>query len=283
MIEVLSSGLYTTIQDLGRYGYRKYGVPLSGVMDGYSAKLANQLLGNTKNCAVLEITLTGPVLKFKKATQIVITGAGFTPTLNYKEIFMNTPVEVPSTSILSFGLPAYGFRGYLAVAGGFKTENVLGSSSFYKGITQEGLLQKGTVLEINPSERSKIKTNALVSVKKTHFIEKNVEVQKGPEFDNLTKSEQRKLQELQFTVTSKSNRMAYLLECPSILTVKEIITAPVQPGTVQITPSGKIMVLMRDAQTTGGYARILQLTEKSINQLAQKRAGDKVGFLFLEY
>lgn len=280
MVEVLSSGLYTTIQDLGRFGYRKYGVPLSGAMDGYSAKLANQLLGNTKDCAVLEITLTGPVLKFKKATQIVISGAGFTPTLNYKEISINTPVEVPMDSILSFGLPAYGFRGYLAVAGGFKTEKVLGSSSFYKGITQEGLLQKGTILEINPTERSKIKTNAAVSVKKVHFIEENLEVQKGPEFGNLTKSDQKKLQELQFTVTSKSNRMAYMLESLSKLSAKEIITAPVQPGTVQITPSGKIMVLMRDAQTTGGYARILQLTEKSINRLAQKRAGDKVRFCF---
>ncbi|PKP26405.1 MAG: allophanate hydrolase [Bacteroidetes bacterium HGW-Bacteroidetes-2] len=283
MIEILSSGLYTTIQDLGRYGYRKYGVPISGAMDGYSAKLANQLLGNAKDCAVLEITFLGPVLKFKTATQIVITGAGFTPTLNYKEISMNTPIEVSMESILNFGLPTFGFRGYLAVKGGFKAEKTLGSSSFYKGINAKGLLQKGTILEINQSEKKCIKTNASVHVKKTHFTAERLEVLKGPEFKNLTKEDQSKLQKLHFTVTSQSNRMAYLLKNASIITAKEIITAPVQPGTVQITPSGKIMVLMRDAQTTGGYARILQLTEKSINQLAQKNAGDKVMFLFLEY
>jgi len=281
MIEVLSTGLYTTVQDMGRYGYRKYGVPLSGVMDGYSAKLANQLLGNPKDCAVLEITLTGPVLIFREETQIVITGAGFTPTLNNQEIFLNMPVEVPMDSKLIFGLPAYGFRGYLAVAGGFKLEKVLGSCSFYKGITKVSHLQKGAVLEINASGKSNIKTNASVRVKKDHFTAEILEVLKGPEFEKLSKANRHKLKDFIFTVTSQNNRMAYLLEASTKMSAKEIITAPVQPGTVQITPSGKIMVLMRDAQTTGGYARILQLTEKSINRLAQKKTGDRFRFHFL--
>jgi biotin-dependent carboxylase-like uncharacterized protein len=283
MIEVLSSGLYTSIQDMGRFGHRRYGVPVSGAMDSYSAKLANKLLGNSDDAAVLEITLTGPVLKFTTPTQITITGAGFSPTVNDVEILLNSRIEIAAGSILKFGLPGYGLRGYLAVSGGFKPEKVLDSFSFYEGITEKGKINKGDILTIDTSgKRFSATASAKVKIDKSHFTTSEIEVCKGPEFDMLADNIKEKMLSSQLKIKAESNRMAYMLEGWENFTAKEIITGPVMPGTVQLTPSGQCVVLMRDAQTTGGYARVLQLPENSINELSQKKAGEKINFKCLK-
>ena len=273
MIEVLSAGLYTSIQDLGRFGYRKLGIPLSGAMDQYSAQLANQLLGNSHNSSVLEITLTGPVLRFNTEMQIAITGAGFAPTLNNSEVPLNTRIKVPAKSTLKFGLASYGLRAYLSVPGGFDSEEVLRSASFYPGITSKLMIEKGNRLRAKSLKQQLVRASASVKEDIRHFTTKWIDATKGPEFDVLPSAIQKQLFETDFIVKPESNRMAYILENSTEFSAKDIITTPVQPGTIQLTPSGKIVVLMRDAQTTGGYARILQLSENSINQLAQKRAG----------
>lgn len=280
MIEVVSGGMYTSIQDLGRFGYRKFGVPLSGAMDSYSARLANRLLGNEREAAVMEITHIGPVLKFSTATEIAITGAGFLPTLNNVEIPLNTRVYIPSNSVLKFGLPVYGLRAYISIAGGFTSERVLGSFSQYPRITTTDTLEKGDRILIPVFNKIPTRTTASVKVDKHHFTSEVLKVNPGPEFENLSKSIQKKIFETSLVISPESNRMAYLLNGWDSLSAKEIITAPVQPGTVQLTPSGQSVILMRDAQTTGGYSRILQLTESAINILAQKRAGTQVRFEF---
>lgn len=276
MIEVISDGLYTTIQDLGRFGYRRFGVPLSGAMDSYSARLANRLVGNSNREALMEITHIGPVLHFTQRTEIAITGATFSPTLNNEEISLNTRTIVPENSILKFGLPGYGFRAYLAVSGGFNSEKTLNSFSQYSGITKHETLEKGDQLSIALFEGSPAKVTASVKVPKSRFTNESIEVYPGPEFGLLPRILQKKIIESKLIIDSQINRMACLLNGWESFSAKEIITAPVQPGTVQLTPSGQCIVLMRDAQTTGGYARVLQLTENSINLLAQKKAGDTV-------
>ena len=278
MIEVLSGGLYTSIQDLGRFGFRRNGVPLSGVMDRYSARLANRLVGNSKQEAVMEITHIGPVLHFKSKTEIAITGAGFTPTINDIEVSLNTRTFVPENSILKFGLPDYGLRAYLSVFGGFKTENKLGSYSQYFRITKKETIEKGDFLSLNPSEGIPIKITASVKVPRIHFFSDSIEVFTGPDYHLLPKTIQKKILEAKVTVSSDSNSMAYILKGWEKLSAKEIITAPVQPGTIQLTPSGQCLVLMRDAQTTGGYSRVLQLTKSAINIISQKQAGTILHF-----
>lgn len=282
MIKVLSSGLYTSLQDLGRFGYRAFGVPVSGAMDGYSAQLANQLLGNTEDCAVMEFTFTGPVLEFSQATSIAITGAAFTPMLNNSEIPLNTLVDVPEGSLLKFGLASFGLRGYLAVAGGFVADRVLGSYSYYPGITQQPVIVKGDELQLQDSFQIHEGAHATVKVPKLHLVSSEIDAVRGPEFELLPEAAQKQLIDSNFTIAPESNRMAYLLDASEELSGMEILTAPVQPGTVQLTPSGKTAVLMRDAQTTGGYARVLQLSEKSLNRLAQKRAGEVIQFILSE-
>jgi biotin-dependent carboxylase-like uncharacterized protein len=278
MIKVKAAGILTSIQDLGRFGHRRNGVPLSGAMDTYMSYLANELVGNTEEKAVLEMTMVGPVLEFQKATQIAITGAGFTPTVNNIEVPLNTKISIQSGDIIKFGLASYGLRGYLSVAGGFSSEVILGSQSKYYGLTKQPVLKKGDVLEINASKISKSKTTTSVKVDMSHFSTNEIEVYKGPEFEFLPKEVQEKIPSISLTVSVKSNRMAYLLTGMEAFSASEIISTPVQPGTVQLTPSGQCVVLMRDAQTTGGYARILQLSASGINELAQKRAGDSFNF-----
>jgi biotin-dependent carboxylase-like uncharacterized protein len=282
MIEVLSRGLYTSIQDLGRFGFRRNGVPLSGVMDRYSAILANRLVGNSEQEAVLEITHIGPVLHFKSTTEIAITGAGFTPTLNDLKVPLNTRTYVPENSILKFGLPSYGLRAYLSVSGGFISEKKLGSYSQYSGITQKETIEKGDLLSLSPSEGIPLKITASVKVPRRHFSSESIEVFAGPDYHLLPKEIQKNISEAKVTVTSQSNRMGYLLAGWEGLSAKGIITAPVQPGTVQLTPSGQCVVLMRDAQTTGGYARVFQLTEKAVNIMSQKRAGASLHFKLVD-
>jgi len=278
MVEVLKAGLYDTIQDLGRLGFQEFGVPISGVMDRYSATLANSILGNPSGVAVLESVVVGPHLKFGHETAICLSGADMSAKLNDLEIKTNAVYRVHKGDTLKFGTCNYGCRSYLAVLGGFQTETQMGSRSMYKGVTASYKLNKDDVLPI--SKISNYAGNSLSSVKidKNHFEVCELEVFKGPEFEKLEVIEQQKLYNTRFSVSAASNRMAYQFDETLDNSLKDIITSLVLPGSVQLTPSGKLIILMRDCQTTGGYPRVLQLSEKSINGLAQQFISSKITF-----
>jgi len=276
MLEILHSGLYTSIQDLGRFQYRNFGVPVSGVMDDFHAKLANKILGNDENAAVLEMTLQGARVKFHENSQIAICGANLSPKLNGVDLRANVAVNVSKGDQLEFGARKFGVRAYLAVKEGFQTPIVLKSRSFYEGITQKSRVAKGDFIPFNSFSNDNI-PHTKVGFQPILFNSNDINVFEGPEFDLLSKKQQEKLFSTIFSV-GLNNRMAYQLEetlqndCPSI------ITSAVLPGTIQLTPSGKLIILMKDCQTTGGYPRILQLDQKSIVTLAQKRTGDTICF-----
>jgi len=278
MVKVLKSGFYSTIQDLGRYGYQEFGVPYSGVMDRLSACMSNSILGNDKNDAVLEITMTGPKLQFLSDTFISISGADISPKLNENSIKFNKAIKVNNGDIVSFGKLKSGFRAYLAVLGGFDSEKVIDSQSMYRGITKQATILKNDVLELNVNASLTDKTYASIKWHPEHFSNKVVEVFKGPEFDLLSIKQQKELFSKIFTISKNNNRMAYQLENVLQNDLKPIITSAVLPGTVQLTPSGKLIVLMRDCQTTGGYPRVLQLKEFAINVLSQKFTGQSILF-----
>ena len=275
MIKVLKAGLYTTVQDLGRYGFRNQGVPVSGAMDQEAALLANSILGNAMHDAVLEITMLGPTLLFRNSTTITVTGAPFTMHLNSTEIVNNQVITVHPNDVLTIGKARSGMRCYLAVKGGIQTELVLGSRSFYKGVTASAVLKKEDEL---PYIMHKTDCVAKTISEATKTSAEGITVYKGPEFNELRPEQQHILLQNTFKVSPQSNRMAYLLAEDKRFTAKEMITSPVQPGTVQLTPSGKLIVLMRDAQVSGGYARVLQLSGASVDALSQKRGGDTVRF-----
>ena len=279
MLKVLKPGFYTTVQDLGRFNFQEFGVPISGVMDAYSGILANTLLRNKQNCAVLEITLSGPKLKFLEDTIISITGADITPKLNNFNISLNTALHINKGDVLSFHKLKYGCRCYLAVLGGFQSETVMQSRSMFKNITKDFRIQKDDVLLFEKKPfHSKNSNNAIVKINVSHFENRMMDVYKGPEFDMLTIEQQELLLDLDFTIAKENSRMAYQLVVTVNNSLKPIITSLVLPGTVQLTPSGKLIILMRDCQTTGGYPRVLQLSENAINRLSQKFTNDKIRF-----
>lgn len=273
MIKVIQPGFFTSIQDKGRFGYRSYGVPVSGAMDLYSSHFANALLGNPDDCAILEITMVGPTLQLCKPTTIVISGAFMNPKLNDKPIDMNTIITVKSNDILSFGRVEKGLRCYLAIKEGFKSKVVFNSRSMYTNITSAVRLKKGDTVgyltdnQVSPSFNAHVKFND--SVLENDFLE----VFKGPEFDKLSLEQKNAILNKELKVSKFNSRMAYQLLPLVENNLKPILTAPVLPGTVQLTPLGQLIVLMRDCQTTGGYPRILQLSEQSINNLSQKSTG----------
>ena len=281
MIKVIQAGLFTSIQDIGRFGYRNIGVPTSGTMDSISANFANALLNNNSNDAVLEITMLGPKLEFTTPTVIIITGAEMSSKLNNISITNYKKYSIKKGDILSFGELKKGLRCYLAVKGGFKTSKVLKSRSFYNGITSKDSFKKHDII-LYDSYADDINTfNSAIKNTTLFFETKVLEVYKGPDFNLFTLEEQQKICSNKYTVSNLMNRMGYRIKETIIKHNKSILTSPVLPGTVQLTPSGQLIILMKDAQTTGGYPRILQLTEKSIAILAQKKEGDTFNFLLI--
>jgi biotin-dependent carboxylase-like uncharacterized protein len=253
-------------------------VPISGSMDQFSSILSNKIINNKDNDAVMEITMIGPTLKFNTETTISITGADMSPSLNGERINLFKPYIIKNGDILSFGKLKAGLRTYLSVLNGFKTKKIMNSRSMYANITEEFRISKGDKLKIE----SKINSNNTISLNDfdylNHFKGPYIEVYKGPEYEKLSIKQQTNLFNKKFTVSNKNNRMAYQINETIENNLDSIITSLVMQGTVQLTPSGKIIVLMRDNQTCGGYPRILQLKESSISKLSQKHMNDEIIF-----
>nr|WP_299385443.1 biotin-dependent carboxyltransferase family protein [Allomuricauda sp.] len=276
MLKVLKSGFFMTVQDTGRMGYRHMGVPISGAMDMESAKKANQLLENPPEAAVLEITMTGPTLEFGAPTYICISGAYLSPTLNNEPVENYKVIQVSEGDILSYGRLEKGFRTYLAIKGGFKTNKVLESRSQYFPVTPGKCLKDGALVEYGETRLFEPAISELkVEEKFAHTV---LEVHKGPEYSILTDPQLAALFGKSFTISEKNNRMAYQLSELVEGHQHSMLTSGTMPGTVQFTPAGRLIILMKDGQTTGGYPRVLQLTEESIGILAQKKFGDNISF-----
>ncbi len=280
MLKVLKAGFYTTIQDRGRFNYRNMGVPVSGTMDQVASTYVNQLLENDATAACLEITMTGPTLIFEEDTYICMGGAKLETTLNNAPVQLYKIYKIVAGDILSYGKLENGFRNYLAVKGGFQTEFVLGSRSFYKPLTSLNRLKDHMEIPYitTPSFESKLQELQIESL----FSESVLTVSKGPEYEQLTSKQLKQLFSKEFTIAKENNRMAYQLE--EFIEGHEIsmLTSATLPGTVQLTSEGKIIILMRDGQTTGGYSRILQLSKKAISILAQKKYGDQISLKLIE-
>ncbi len=280
MFKVIDPGFFTTVQDAGRFGLRDKGVPVSGCMDSRAAKMANLLLDNDKSDAVLEITMTGPKLEFEIPTYIAICGADMSPSINGKSVQNNEVCRIEAGDILSFGKLRSGLRTYLAVKGGLHTEEILGSRSYFKSITRVTRLKARDEIEYEASNDYQPKISHIKT--KHHYKDKVLEVYPGPEFSLLDDDSKAVIFRSNFKIAKENNRMAYQLEekikAPNIT----MITSANIPGTVQLTPGGRLIVLMKDGQTTGGYPRILQLSENSIAALSQKRFGDRISFQKIE-
>jgi allophanate hydrolase subunit 2 len=192
---------------------------------------------------------------------------------------LNKTINIKRGDILSFGKLNFGVRCYLAVKDGFQTENVMNSYSYFNAVTRKAVLQKGDQLIINPNE-FKANQSASIKIESALFDNNILECNKGPEFDLLNPSERESIFNSEFEISPDNNRMGYRLKGMPMKYPADynMLTSAVLPGTAQLTPSGQMIVLMRDCQTTGGYPRTLQLTPNAINILSQKKAADRISF-----
>jgi len=281
VIAILHPGIYCSVQDQGRFGHTKIGVPQAGCADAYAAKMANALLKNHEKDALIEITFGQGEFKFTSDTYICLTGGDFSPKLNGKLIKMQSVYFIKKDSVLSFGKRVYGARVYLSVQGGIQTKTVYGSRSFFDGITQQKL-GKGAMLPILPIQKYADNNFSRVRVSEKHFTTIYLPCLKGPEFFKLNQEQQRKLF-TPFSISDDNNRVGYRLKESLENNLSSILTSAVLPGTVQLTPSGKCIILLQDCQVTGGYPRILQLSEIAIARVSQKITGDKIQFILEDY
>ena len=302
MITVVKPGLLTTVQDLGRYGYQKFGVIVSGAMDHFAHTIANYLVGNDANEATLEITLVGPELIFKNDALISICGANISPMINGKPVPTWHPIFLKAGCKLTFGPLRTGCRTYLAIAGGINIPEVMRSKSTYLRANIGGIkgrpLQKDDRISVGkPSKLGDIimeylqgKTHedsfAIGSwTVPTHIYpwnnkEIHIRVMRGYQFSLFTKESQKEFFTSPYLVTSQSDRMGYRLDGPplSLKVAKEMISEAVDYGTIQVPADGKPIILMADRQTTGGYPKIAQVASVDLPLVAQAKPGDKLFF-----
>ena len=278
MLKVLKAGFFTTIQDTGRFGLLNKGVPVSGQMDQITAERVNQLLENESTDAVMEITMTGPTLEFEQETYVCYGGAEMSVTLNNEPLESYTVIKVEAGDILSYGRLRKGFRNYLGIKNGFKTKKVLGSRSFYFPLTEKSHITDRVKIDYDAISDFEPKLSGL---RIDSLLDETVlKVLPGPEHGLLTDDQLNTLFEIEFTVAKENNRMAYQLNNSIAPHHISMLTSATMPGTVQLTPSGKLIILMKDGQTTGGYPRVLQLTEEAISILAQKKSGVMLSFSY---
>ena len=286
-IKILDAGLLTTVQDLGRYGFQRYGVSASGVMDEYSAKIANKLVGNKVGEAVLETTLKGVQIEFLQNTAVAITGGNCDVTLNGTKIELWQSYLVNRGDILKMGICRSGLRNYLAFAGGIDVPIIMNSKSTnlkakvggFNGrklmagdILSVGVGSLETPLTLNkhyiPTYSKDIKVGVILGQQDDHFTEAGIKT-----FLNET-----------YTVTQESDRMGIRLSSVSGATIEhkngaDIISDGITFGAIQVPGSGQPIVMMADRQTTGGYTKIGNVISSDLAKLAQSTPGTKVKFV----
>jgi biotin-dependent carboxylase-like uncharacterized protein len=278
--------MLTTIQDLGRNHYRAYGMPLSGVMDRYSCRMANLLAGNVPGSAVLEMTIAGGVFRFTNEAYVAVCGADMQGRLNGKVIRNWSAFYVPANSELAFDYAVSGCRSYLAFHGGIAAPEVMGSRSTYVRAAIGGLegraLQADDVIEIVASGALPYKQRELsYHYHPRYTSETRVRVIPGPQDDLFTAAGLRTLFSGSYTVSPRNDRMGILLEGARVehVTGPDIISDALCPGAIQVPGDGQPIIMMADCQTTGGYAKIGTVIGPDLSKLAQTKAGDCVSFV----
>ena len=284
-IEVISSGLQTTVQDLGRKGWGHMGVPESGAADKFSFNLSNFLLNKEINSPVLECTLTGPSLRFLKPLFLTVTGADMKPKVNDKTFKMNTQLQVKKNDVLSLSHSLVGCRSYIAFSEDLVSEKFLDSVSTYLPAKLGGIngqpLKAGSIITTKPTDFNNTKLTK-IDLKTINLFTNNwvLRVIEGPEFNFLSPESKKNIFKSPSTVSNESSRMGNRLEGVSIELIhnSHMISCPVTIGTIQCPKNGLPIILGCDSQTLGGYPRILQVAEIDFSLIGQLRPFDKVSF-----
>lgn len=286
-LKVIEPGMLTTVQDIGRYGYQKYGVPVSGAMDEFALRAANILVGNDQSAAGLEITMLGPKLNILTDTWIAVTGANLTAQLDQKPVPAWVTVKAPKGSELTFQAANNGVRAYLGIAGGIDVPIVMGSRSTYIKGGLGGFggrpLQHGDVLFALPTEDniSFIPRRLPKGYSAIRYGKKlQLRVILGPQHKAFTPETLSNLWNSNYVISSNSDRIGYRLQGAPIthLTSPDIISDGNPLGAIQVPGDGIPTILMADRGTTGGYTKIATVITADVGKLAQASPGESISF-----
>lgn len=296
-LRILNGGLYTTIQDSGRYGFQKYGVIVSGAMDAISFRIANLLVNNNEDDAALEITMMGTEILFEEDCFIAITGGNLDPKLDKEKLAMWKPVFIKKGQILKFKGAISGCRAYLAINGGIDVPTIMKSKSTYiragiggfKGRT----LKKGDQLH---RVHTKATNSAFQMLKGYHirppqwyvsqqtFINygptTTIRILKGPQYHSFEETSKNSIRSNLYQITTDADRMGYRLDGPPLVNTSKIeqLSESVTFGTIQVPSNGMPIILMADRQTSGGYPKLGQVITADLPKLAQMKPGEKIQF-----
>lgn len=280
IIKIHKPGVRTTFQDLGRLGYQRFGVPVSGAMDTYALQIANVLVGNARTEAGLEVTLIGPDIEACQPLTLAITGANLLPMVNGRQIPMWKSFHMEKGDRLTFGKHQSGVHAYIAVAGGFAVPTVFGSKSTDSNSGFGKSIGKGDVICGYPPDGMDAGVGLSGASIPSYEKQVNVAVIEGPHTENFTEEDRRQFFQSTFTVSSASNRMGYRLQADdvSITTTGDIWSDAIPFGAIQILPNGEPIILMADRQTTGGYPRIGTVITSDLPKIAQLPPQGKIRF-----
>jgi antagonist of KipI len=295
---VLKPGLLTTVQDQGRPGLQRHGIPVGGAVDAFAARVANALVGNDDTAAVLEMALQGPDVRAEKDGLVALCGAGLEMRIGGQEVPSDRPIAVAAGEVLTFAARRTGARAWLAFAGGLDVPVVQGSRSTYvrgrmggyegRPLIAGDMLRTGAPAEwavlLGRQLRASGRRHATWSVRPETLgrleAGAGVRVVRGPEWELFTPQSQHTLFNSSYVVTKDADRMGMRLEGAGLAlqAPREEISSGMNVGVVQVPPSGQPIVLLVGRQSVGGYPRIAAVASVDLGQLAQFKPGDRATF-----
>ncbi|MBM5570909.1 MULTISPECIES: biotin-dependent carboxyltransferase family protein [Deefgea] len=281
---VIRAGVQSTVQDLGRRQAAQWGVPQAGAADPLSLALANLLLGNAPDAAAVEVTLGGAQFRFVAATDFALAGADCAAHLDGKPLLPYSRQRAQAGQLLQLSPPAHGARTYLALLGGIDVPLVLGSRSTLLAAQLGGVagraLQAGDVLHAKANSTIGLPSLAIVPPSWRPVLR----LMRGPQWGNLSTEAQSRLQKQTWQVSHQSDRMGLKLlgDKLQMAIPIEMASQAVFFGTMQLPPSGLPILLLADAQTTGGYPIVGQLIQADLWRAGQYRANDQIQFQIVD-
>jgi len=282
-IRVAKPGFFTTIQDLGRYGYAHLGISPAGAADPVSLRIANLLVGNEENAPALEMTLLGATLEFAEPAIIAITGADCGPTVCSDQVRIHTAIVLRPGAVLQCGSITTGARSYLAMQGGLDVPLVMGSASTWAPVHLGGFqgrrLQKGDVLQIrrHGTLRARVlRPGALNDL----YRPAPLRVTRGAQQDWFAPETFETLFSGAYVVSDQSDRNGVRLKGEAVRPREqsELLTDGIPLGAIQVPPDGQPIILSVDQQTTGGYPKIANMIAADMHRVGQLRPRDEVRF-----
>jgi antagonist of KipI len=288
-LTIVKSGILTTVQDLGRSGWRRFGINPNGPMDPAAARIANLIVANDENAALIEMHFPAAEIRFDSAVTFAICGGDLGAQLDGVSVGNWRSFRAAKGSTLEFTGKRAGEKSYLAVRGGLDVSPWLGSASTNLNAKIGGLegrkLKAGDRIQVRKTNPEKFAPRSVSPYLLPHYTRfPTVRIVPGAEHESLSRTSRDALISENFSISPRSDRMGFrLLGAPlSLGKPRELISSAVTFGTIQLLPDGQLIILMADQQTAGGYPRIAHVISYDLPLVGQLGAGDKIAFHLVE-